>query len=344
MADIITTLHKRNDPSVDIYPNVKDTNIPDTILRVADLGKYVNLLTSIKINGDADYVSVTADVGTFATADITTLNVSGISQFEGKSTFGSDVEVDGGLTLNSPSSLHFKTGDTDYTDFNTFLSAYYATAYQFKLAGAVLGEYEELADSFNFVSFPDISKATSLLGIFSNALISIGSIVFPAFESTVDLVTIAESASADVDFTITFNGGTLHATNTFYNTEESFRHHFKKCLTEGSVATKIQNQPYNMFFGCTGLEEVGAFDMSAVTATENIFYACTSLKSIHCKHWVGSFDISVSTQFEQSDLVEIIGNLDTVTTAQTLTMGATNLAKLTSDQILVATGKGWTLA
>ena len=55
------------------------------------------------------------------------------------------------------------------------------------------------------------------------------------------------------------------------------------------------------------------------------------------------FDISASTKFERTDLVTILNNLATVTSAQTLTMGSTNLAKLTSSDKAIATNKGWTL-
>lgn len=337
MADIITTLHKRNDPTANIYPNVKDTNIPDTILRVADLGKYVNLLSSIKINGDADYVSVTADVGTFATADITTLNISGISQFEGKSTFGSDVEVDGGLTLNSPSSLHFKTGDKDYTDFQNFLARYNSEAYQFLFANMTLRDTEEgIGFVFNPVSsFPNITKATSLHGIFANIKVNgINEISMPVMESKCEL----SEAFAYADISqVTFLGGT------FSILAYSFIDSTVKTVATTGVTKFIGVAP-GCFQGCANLHTVGTIDVSGLTYVGNLFLGCISLKHIGMTHFKLAFDISASTQFEQSDLVEIIGNLDTVTTAQTLTMGATNLAKLTSDQILVATGKGWTLA
>ena len=59
-----------------------------------------------------------------------------------------------------------------------------------------------------------------------------------------------------------------------------------------------------------------------------------------------SFDISASTQFTEAALVEIIGNLADQTggTARTLTMGATNMAKLTQADIDALTAKNWTLA
>lgn len=57
-----------------------------------------------------------------------------------------------------------------------------------------------------------------------------------------------------------------------------------------------------------------------------------------------SLDISASTKFTRERLAELIGNLQTVEEPQTLTIGADNLAKLTSDDILAATEKNWTLA
>ena len=41
--------------------------------------------------------------------------------------------------------------------------------------------------------------------------------------------------------------------------------------------------------------------------------------------------------------MSIINNLATVTTPQTLTIGATNIAKLSSDEIAIAVNKGWTV-
>lgn len=56
-----------------------------------------------------------------------------------------------------------------------------------------------------------------------------------------------------------------------------------------------------------------------------------------------SFDISADETFTEAELVEIIANLATGVTEQTLTMGAVNLAKLSSAEIAVAITKGWTL-
>ena len=72
----------------------------------------------------------------------------------------------------------------------------------------------------------------------------------------------------------------------------------------------------------------------------NIFASCRSLKSILMTNIGVSLNISASTLFERADLVTILNNLKTVTTTKTLTMGATNLAKLTDEDKAIATNKG----
>lgn len=107
----------------------------------------------------------------------------------------------------------------------------------------------------------------------------------------------------------------------------------------------------DVFLGCSNLVEIGEINMvykgtyalDGASWFRPMFKGCTALKHLHCTHWGKSFDISFSTQFEETDLVEILNNLDVVSTTQTLTMGSNNLAKLTTDDIIIATGKGWQL-
>ena len=120
---------------------------------------------------------------------------------------------------------------------------------------------------------------------------------------------------------------------------------FNKVLIEEGCTCRITVEGNSLFNNMPNLTEIGAFDMSLVKDNLAFFIQSSpKVKSIHCTHWKTSFNISHSTAFEESDLVEIISNLDAVTTAQTLTMGTTNLAKLTDDEKKVATDKGWVLA
>ena len=99
----------------------------------------------------------------------------------------------------------------------------------------------------------------------------------------------------------------------------------------------------NMFEYCSKLTAIPQLDASKVYNLNNMFKNCSSLKSILMTGMNANFDISASTQFEESDLVTILNNLATVTNTKTLTMGATNLAKLTDAEKAIATNKGWTL-
>lgn len=101
---------------------------------------------------------------------------------------------------------------------------------------------------------------------------------------------------------------------------------------------------YSMFAFCEQLTTIPALDVSNVITASYMFNKCYKLKSILMTGMQVNFDISASTQFEESDLVTILNNLATVTSTQTLTMGATNLAKLTDEEKAIATNKGWTLA
>ena len=99
-----------------------------------------------------------------------------------------------------------------------------------------------------------------------------------------------------------------------------------------------------MFVSCYALTTIPALDMNNVDYATNMFNNCGNLKSILMTNIGANLDISGSTKFERENLLTILNNLKTVTTTQTLTMGATNLAKLTDEDKAIATNKGWTLA
>ena len=98
-----------------------------------------------------------------------------------------------------------------------------------------------------------------------------------------------------------------------------------------------------MFNYCRLLTSIPALNTSNVTDMSYMFYNCSNLEAIHMHGMKVYFDISASTRFTREALVEILNNLATVTTSPTLTMGSTNLAKLTDADKAIATGKGWRL-
>lgn len=103
--------------------------------------------------------------------------------------------------------------------------------------------------------------------------------------------------------------------------------------------------------GCRSLRSVPALNFSSLPITSSEFahidWAMYSgIREIHIVDIHYNFNISFNNFFTREALVEIIGNLRDMTgsTAKTLTMGATNMAKLTTDDIAVATAKNWTIA
>ena len=103
----------------------------------------------------------------------------------------------------------------------------------------------------------------------------------------------------------------------------------------------------NMFYSCSSLTSVPQLDTSNVTSMDSMFNVCSRLEEIHMINMKVDFDIHYSTKFTREALLEIINNcydLTTLNRTATLTMGTTNLAKLTDEDKLIATNKGWTLA
>ena len=98
------------------------------------------------------------------------------------------------------------------------------------------------------------------------------------------------------------------------------------------------------FYYCDNLKAIPALDLSAVTSYHNAFYYCTALEGFHATGMKASFSLAQSTNLSENAIVEILNNLASVSSTQTLTLGSTNLAKLTDEEKAIATGKGWTLA
>ena len=113
--------------------------------------------------------------------------------------------------------------------------------------------------------------------------------------------------------------------------------------TSGWTVTTL----YSCWNGCYSLQSLDgtsewAFVAGMTTNTNN-----PNLPNI--EHFVG-IPIAVNHSYNQAlkltveSLVNIIDALPTVSAARTLTLGQTNMNKLTAAQIAVATGKGWTVA
>jgi surface protein len=102
-----------------------------------------------------------------------------------------------------------------------------------------------------------------------------------------------------------------------------------------------------MFYYCFDLTSLDFSngDMSSVTDATSMFYRCTNLTNFKAPKNIGiALSFSNSTNLTHDSLMSIINNLATVSSSTTLTLGYTNLSKLTDEEKAIATGKGWTLA
>ena len=130
---------------------------------------------------------------------------------------------------------------------------------------------------------------------------------------------------------------------------------------------------YETFSGCEHLIAVPLFDTSKVTNMSSMFYRCSSLSSVPRLNAVSltsasnmfgatysplnkftdfggltglKIDLVLSPcpTLTHDSLLNVINEAADVTASpKTLTLGATNLAKLTDEEKAIATNKGWTL-
>ena len=125
---------------------------------------------------------------------------------------------------------------------------------------------------------------------------------------------------------------------------------------------------YYVFNGCTNLTTVPQFDTSNATDMYNMFEDCTNLtdfggvkdlgKAYTIKtsnHYDYKFNLSYCEKLTHESLISVINSLydlnltydvanGGILYSQQLVLGSTNLAKLTAEEILIATNKGWTVS
>jgi surface protein len=130
---------------------------------------------------------------------------------------------------------------------------------------------------------------------------------------------------------------------------------FKECfkapdLSEFKMSGTVKRVDY-MFgsFGFNNTPLATSLDLSDIALADGCmipqytFFRCTvtdiyPFTNINANCHLGEVNLS------QEVILRFINNLVEVTTSPTLTLGATNLAKLTEDQIAIAVNKGWTVA
>lgn len=210
-------------------------------------------------------------------------------------------------------------------------------------------------DCKNLISIPqlDTSKVVYMSSMFNNC---------------VSLTTIPPIDTSNVtDMNNMFNGCTklisippidtskvVYMSNMFYNCTS--------LTTIPPIDTSNVTAMNNMFAYCNLLTTIPQLDLSKVTDVSQMFFACYPLTTLGGFQNLGMaydtsksanyrnyrLDLSNSTKLTHDSLMNVINNLYDIATkgcnAQQLILGSINLAKLTAEEIAIATDKGWTVS
>lgn len=134
---------------------------------------------------------------------------------------------------------------------------------------------------------------------------------------------------------------------------------FNNCLNLNhcKVLDSVTNMPTSVFYRCTKLKTlelpatIVSDTSSSMTASSgsslHFCSGCAALEDVKLgQGWNMALNLSVSNNLTVDSMVAMFNSLKDLTgdTAKTLTLGSTNLAKLTDEQKAIATNKNWTLA
>lgn len=118
-------------------------------------------------------------------------------------------------------------------------------------------------------------------------------------------------------------------------------------LTTINLPSSVKSIGQTAFSGCSSLTTIN-FPSSVTSIGLYTFTNCLSLKNVTLGDGfnANNLNLSVSTLYTRETILQWLNALADRTgqTAYKLTIGATNLAKLSEEDILIATNKNWTLA
>lgn len=120
--------------------------------------------------------------------------------------------------------------------------------------------------------------------------------------------------------------------------------------------TKNVTNYYGAFSNCHSLQNLEQLDGNKTTNVRNMFANAKTLENFGGILNLGKAYTSTTVNYTNytlnlssaplthESLMNVINGLYTIKTAQSLVLGANNLAKLTSDEIAIATSKGWNVS
>lgn len=119
-------------------------------------------------------------------------------------------------------------------------------------------------------------------------------------------------------------------------------------IPEGMIPGKIVDAT-KMFSECSNLTEISKLDLSEITQDVKVFGILTNCESLTTLGGFTGLKVNLTLSYcpnlTHDSLMNVINEAADVTASpKTLTLGSTNLAKLTDDEKAIATNKGWVLA
>ena len=99
-----------------------------------------------------------------------------------------------------------------------------------------------------------------------------------------------------------------------------------------------------MFYRCTNLKTIPQIRMGSLTSSVRMFYSCNALSDLG--GFLGlkcNLDLSHCPLTHDSIINVINGLFNVSANPKTLTLGASNLTKISDKEIQQATNKGWIL-
>lgn len=211
------------------------------------------------------------------------------------------------------------------------------------------GVYDSEFEAYKpvYVSVPQVAQSGSLKAVLDGTKSTYNLFYQYTGTSVDDLISYSDTTNVTnmgYMFNSCANLTLVPALDTSKATDMSYM--FNDCTNLTTIpqldTSKVTNMR-GMFYGCTSLTTIPELDAANVANMDNMFYNCSNLTEIHMKNMKETFDIHYSTLFTREALVEILNNLARLPFSRALTIGQTNLDKLTEEDKKIATDKGWRL-
>ena len=201
--------------------------------------------------------------------------------------------------------------------------------------------YCESLISINFGDNFDTSKVTNMSSMFEGCYV-LQSLGLSSFDTS--KVTNMSGMFRDCLKLISINFGNSFDTSNV----EKMDNMFLDCSKLQSLdlsnfdTSKVTDMSY-MFYNCFDLASLNLsnFDMSATTDSKDMFNGCNFSVFVSPRNISSSISFSSSKQLPYETLLDILNNLATVETTQTLTLNALSIKLLTPEEIAIGVNKNW---